>query len=36
MVLEKIGLLVTIVLMGLGCLYFIRLDWKKYGSFIYH
>lgn len=31
MVLEKIGLLVTIILMGLGCLYFIRLDWKKYG-----
>jgi hypothetical protein len=31
MALEKIGLLVTIILMGLGCLYFIRLDWKKYG-----
>jgi len=30
-VLEKIGLLVTIISMGLGCLYFIRLDWKKYG-----
>ncbi|MRG86734.1 CBO0543 family protein [Salinibacillus xinjiangensis] len=34
MVLEKMGMLVSIILLGFGCLYFIRLDWKKYG-FLY-
>lgn len=30
----KIGLFIAIVLMGICCLYFIRLDWKRYG-FLY-
>lgn len=31
MIYEKIALLTAISLMGIGCLYFIRLDWKRYG-----
>ncbi|MDR6123376.1 hypothetical protein QFZ87_002973 [Bacillus sp. SLBN-46] len=28
---EAIGMLITIAIAAIGCLYFIRIDWKRYG-----